>query len=93
MKLFLVHFGYYDNDTFEGAYESHGNLFVVADSFDAARTKIQLHPTVSEKNMHIDGIQEIDAIEGFRIQLIEEPKLCGATRILKNTDDRATKAR
>jgi hypothetical protein len=84
MKLFLVHLGYYDKESFEGAYESHGNLFVIAESVEQARTKIKLHPTVSEKRMHIDGIQEIDAVEGFRVVLTEDPALCGATRVLSN---------
>ena len=41
MKLYSVHCGFYDNETGDGIYESHINLFVAAVSFDEAKQKVK----------------------------------------------------
>ena len=81
-KLYLVHCGFYDDSLCNGIYESHINLFVAADSFDLARTEVKKHPEFIEKHMHIDGLQEIDAVSGFKITLNEETILKGETHII-----------
>ena len=69
MKLFLVHTGYYDNNISNGFYESHTNYFVVAEDIKEAKTKIKGLDEFKHKKMHIDGIQEIENIDGYDIQL------------------------
>ncbi len=71
MHLFLVHLGYYD-DLSAGVFESHTNLFVVADDWEDARAKAKALPVVVEKRMHIDGLQKIEKVDGYRISLQEE---------------------
>lgn len=68
MYLFLVHLGYYDAHS-AGVFESHTNLFVVASDWEAARVKAKSLPLVIEKQMHIDGLQKIERVDGYAIQL------------------------
>lgn len=84
MKLFLIHCGFYDTEIFEGVYESHANFFVVAESFDDARAKAKSNPVFAGKRMHIDGLQQLDAIDGHRIRLDLDPSLAGRTEVLSN---------
>lgn len=84
MKLYLVHCGFYDLEICDGLYESHVNFFVVAESFDDARAKAKLIPEFRAKKMHIDGLQEIVAVGGHRIQLEEAFELQGETVILNH---------
>ena len=72
MKLFLIHVGFYDTEMIEGLYEQHSNYFVVAQNITEAKTKARLNPTYKEKKMHIDGIQELNVVDGFRINLVPE---------------------
>ena len=72
MKLFLIHVGFYDPEMMGGLYEQHSNYFVVAQNITEAKTKARLNPTYKEKKMHIDGIQELNVVDGFRINLIPE---------------------
>lgn len=67
MKLYLVHVGFYD-ETF-GIYESHVNYFVVAQSPSEAKEKIKSKSIFKEKKMHIDGMQEINEVDGFSVHL------------------------
>jgi hypothetical protein len=83
-KLYLVHCGFYDLDLCEGNYESHVNFFVAAESFEDARGKARLLPDFLRKRMHVDGIQEIQAVSGCRIDLIEDATLAGETVIVSN---------
>ena len=39
MKLFMVHVGFYDEETGEGIYESHVNFFVAAGNAKSAKKK------------------------------------------------------
>ena len=64
-KLYLVHCGYYDPKICDGLFESHANLFVVADSFDAARAEAKKLDAFQQHKMHIDGLQQINAVRGF----------------------------
>jgi hypothetical protein len=75
MKLYLIHCGFYDQEMSDGIYESHVNFFVVADSFENARSKAKDIPEFKAKKMHVDGIQEIQAVEGHRITLEKEHSL------------------
>lgn len=70
-KLFLVHLGYYD-DLSNGVFESHTNIFVIASDFQEARKIAKNKSFVKEKKMHIDGLQLIEKIDGFRIDLKKE---------------------
>ena len=71
MKLFLVHAGFYDDNVSGGFYESHTNYFVVAADAKQAKQKAKLIPEYKDKKMHIDGIKEIDIVDGYRVSLNE----------------------
>ena len=81
MKLFLVHCGFYDPEVCDGLYEGHVNYFVAAESFDDARAKAKLIPEFVAKRMHVDGLQEVEAVGGYRVQLDEVADLRGETVI------------
>ena len=70
MKLYLIHVGFYDSNLMEGLYEQHANYFVVAESVTDAKKKARKNSTYKKKKMHIDGIQELNIIDGYRINLI-----------------------
>jgi hypothetical protein len=84
MKLFLVHCGYYDSEICDGLYESHSNFFVVAESFEDARKTAKLLPEFQQKRMHIDGLQEIQAVQGYSITLHQSPELQGESIVISN---------
>ncbi len=67
MTLYLIHCGFYDDEISDGIYEFHVNIPVVGESMDAAKSKVRTNPSFQRKKMHIDGIQEIKAVDGFRI--------------------------
>ena len=71
MKLFLVHAGFYDNDISDGFYESHTNYFVVANDVKHAKAKEKQITEYKNKKMHIDGIKEIDVVDGHKVLLRE----------------------
>lgn len=79
--LFLVHCGFYDSDLCDGIYESHVNFFIAATSFDDARLRAKDLPEFKRKRMHVDGIQEIAAVQGHLIELREDVLLNGETLI------------
>lgn len=83
-KLYLVHCGFYDLEVLDGVYESHVNFLVPAISFEEARAKVKLEPDFQKKKMHVDGLQEIEAVRGFRISLQEDPRLEGKSLITSN---------
>ena len=72
MKLYLIHVGYYDPDIMEGLYEQHVNYFVVAENVVDAKKKARENTMYKKKKMHIDGIQELKIIDGYRINLIRD---------------------
>ena len=69
MRLFLVHAGFYDENVSGGFYESHTNYFVVAEDVKGAKSKAKEIPEYKKKKMHIDGIKELDAVNGYKIVL------------------------
>ena len=69
MRLFLVHAGFYDENISGGFYESHTNYFVVANDVKQAKLKAKKIPEYKEKKMHIDGIKELDSVNGYKIIL------------------------
>jgi len=84
MKLFLIHCGFYDRDICEGIYESHVNFFVAAESFEDARAKAKLLPEFKTKRMHVDGLQEVVAVSGYKVSLNEDPATDGQTIVVSN---------
>lgn len=81
MNLYLVHCGYYNHEVGAGIYESHTNFFVVADDFQSARLKAKQNETFQRLNMHIDGIEHIQAVEGHAVRLENQPELNDRTVI------------
>ena len=75
MKLYLIHVGFYDPDIMEGLYEQHANYFVVAENVVDAKKKARENTMYKKKKMHIDGIQELKIIDGYRINLIRDDSL------------------
>ena len=71
MKLYLVHTGYYDKSFGDGLYEQHTNIFIVAETPYDAREKVKIHQDFIDKKMHIDGIKEIENIEGYDIKVVQ----------------------
>ena len=72
MKLYLVHAGYYNSEIMGGLYEQHSNYFVVAKNLKDAKTKARKNLSFKKNKMHIDGIQEINAVDGYRINLVND---------------------
>ena len=69
MRLFLVHAGFYDGNVSGGFYESHTNYFVVAQDVKDAKSKAKEISEYKKKKMHIDGIKELDTVNGYKIVL------------------------
>ena len=69
MRLYLIHCGFYDKDVGCGIFESHTNFFIVAKDANHAKKKVKENKTFQTKKMHIDGLQEIHAVDGYRISL------------------------
>ena len=69
MKLFLIHAGFYDKDVSSGFYESHTNYFVVADNIKSAKSKARSIKEFKDKKMHIDGIMEVNEVDGYSVNL------------------------
>jgi len=69
MKLYLVHCGYYETQVSGGIFESHVNIVVAAETFDDAKRRVRLESPFKTYKMHIDGIQEIEAVQGYRVRL------------------------
>ena len=84
MKLFLVHCGFYDSEVCDGLYESHVNFFVAATSFDEARIKAKEIPEFKAKKMHVDGLQEVQTVQGCMIELKPIAELNGQTKIVSH---------
>lgn len=82
MNLYLIHCGFYDAEVCGGLYESHVNFFVSAESFEDARAKAKLIPEFQAKRMHVDGLQEIQAVGGYKIRLEHDASLNAGNRIV-----------
>ena len=82
-KLYLVHCGYYDQAVNGGTFEAHANYFVVAYDFGEAREKAKALPAFKRLSMHVDGMQEVQAVHGHPIVVGEpDPLLGDETKIL-----------
>jgi Domain of Unknown Function (DUF1543) len=84
VKLFLVHCGFYDPEVGDGVYESHVNFFVVAEDFAEARMRVKKNPIFLNKRMHIDGLQQVEAIDGYRVNLDLDKELDGRSQVLSH---------
>jgi len=84
MKLFLVHCGFYDLDLCDGIYESHVNFFVAGHDFEDAKVKVKVLPEFKKKRMHVDGVQEVIAVQGYRMSLQEDKSLNGETILVSS---------
>ena len=71
MKLFQVHTGFYDPNISDGFYEGHTNIFICAKDEKEARKKVKEKEEYKKFKMHIDGIQEMDTVEGYKIKLVK----------------------
>ena len=69
MKLFQVHTGFYDPNISDGFYEGHTNIFVCAKDEEDARKIVIEKQEYKMLKMHIDGIQEISVVDGYKIEL------------------------
>jgi hypothetical protein len=67
MKLFLIHVGYYDSEV--GMYELHSQFLVAAATAAEAKASTMAKEVFKAKKMHIDGIQEINQVDGYAIDL------------------------
>ena len=72
MNLYMVHVGYYDPSIGEGLYEVHMNFFTAAEDPKKAKENVLSLKEFQDKKMHIDGIQELNIIDGYRIKLEAE---------------------
>lgn len=84
MNLFLVHCGFYDPNLIDGTYESHVNFFVIANDFAEAKIKAKQNACFKEKRMHVDGLQRIEAVDGFRIFLEKDAALNDETLLVNS---------
>ena len=80
MQLYLVHCGYYDKGAFEGVFEAHADLFVVAENFAGAKARAKDHPEFKRRKMHVDGMLRVEAVDGYRVTLARDAALAGETR-------------
>ena len=71
MKLFQVHTGFYDRNISDGFYEGHTNIFICAKDEKEARKKVKEKEEYKKFKMHIDGVQEMDTVEGYKIKLVK----------------------
>lgn len=68
MKLYMVHCGFYNAMSTQDLFECHTNFLIVASTAKEAKSKAQARPDFQERRMHIDGILEIEEVEGFKIK-------------------------
>lgn len=81
MKLFLVHCGFYDPDLEGGLYENHTNFMICAKDWQEAKQRVKQMTSFKKRKMHIDGLMEIEAVEGYRIRCDKDSELGGKTRL------------
>ncbi|EKD54677.1 MAG: hypothetical protein ACD_60C00057G0002 [uncultured bacterium] len=70
MKLFIVHAGYYDGEI--GIYELHTNFLVAAANVSNVKKIMEEKEIFRKKNMHIDAVQEIEVVDGYKVMLVED---------------------
>lgn len=81
MRLYLVHCGYYDPEVGSGVYEIHTNFMVAAPDPQCAKARAKELPEFRKHRMHVDGVQEIRAVDGFKVELEKDQALEGRTVI------------
>lgn len=81
-KLYMVHCGFYDLDLCDGVYESHINLFVTGENHEDARKRARLLPEFQNKKLHVDGVVEIQAVQGSKITVAEDSALEGRSILI-----------
>jgi len=70
MKLFQIHTGFYDpKDVSKGFYEGHTNFFICAKDISSAGKIVKEKKEFKKHKMHIDGIQEIRNVDGYKVIL------------------------
>jgi len=47
-------------------------FFFVAKNVKEAKTRAKMNQVFQNKNMHIDGIQELNLVDGYRVNLVKE---------------------
>ncbi|GAB4175606.1 MAG: hypothetical protein Kow00108_10850 [Calditrichia bacterium] len=72
MKLYMVHCGFYLAEPGEGAFENHTNFFIAAESFKDAKRKVKQLEQFKKFNMHVDGMVEVESVDGYTIQLVPD---------------------
>ena len=72
MKLFLVNCGYYEREFFDGLFEMHVTVPIVAESRDEAKLKVKSQPYFEKHRMHVDGIYELERAGDYKIALNHE---------------------
>ena len=68
----MIHVGFYDHELMDGLYEQHGNYFVAADNAKDAKTQVSEIPIFKHKKMHIDGIKEVNTVDGYQVTLVKD---------------------
>lgn len=81
MNLYSIHCGFYDDEISEGIYEFHVNIPIVAETTERAKTLVRANPIFQKKKMHIDGIQEIKSVSGYKIELVQDTSRTNQTCI------------
>ncbi len=66
-KLYIVHVGFYDDEI--GIYELHSNFLVAAIDIHEVKTIVKNKDIFQRKKMHIDAVQEIDIVDGYKVTL------------------------
>jgi len=66
----------------DGLYEGHVNYFIAAQTFDDAKIKVKSLDEFMIKKMHVDGIQEVQLVNGYKVNLILDQQSLGQTKIV-----------
>jgi len=73
LNLYLVHCGFYDQSlAAEGShniFEGHHNFYVVARDPAEAKAKVMTKPLFQARKMHVDGMHQIEVVDGYRVKL------------------------
>ncbi len=92
MKLFLAHCGFYDQTLAEGGrniFESHHNFYVAASDAAEAKARVKEKALFKDKKMHVDGLHEISAVDGYRVVLEPEAAAGGGVRSVSYDEARS----
>lgn len=79
MKLYLIHCGFYDEAIARGIYEFHVNLPILATSLEEAKARVRKNEEFQKRKMHIDGIQELNFVDGYEVVLQKSEKSTALT--------------